>query len=143
MNKIIEVALAGKFTPDAVPSIMDVIIATPNPEMATEILLGIYEKPALAENVIVKDVVYKLDSVDYWNNEVRYTYLEEGTKSFYVQSECNTDEITMENYETHVVKYYDGCKYFTLKTGEMVVRRNSCSIGEWLNWESENLKKGE
>lgn len=143
MNKIIEVALAGKFTADAVPSIMDVIIATPNPEMATEILLGVYEKPSLAEHVIVKDVVRKLESVDYWRNEVRYSYLEEATKSLYVQSDCNTDEITMDNYEQYAVKYHDGCKHFSLKTGEMVVRRNDTTIGEWLHWESENLKKGE
>jgi hypothetical protein len=138
MNKIIEVALAGKFSTEAVPSIMEIIGATPNPEMATEILLGVYEQPVLAENVQVKDVWYKLESVDHWTNEVRYMYLEEGSKSFYIQSDCNTDEITLENYEQHIVKYYDGCKYFTLKTGEMVVRKNSTTIGQWLSWESEN-----
>jgi len=143
MNKIIEVALAGKFTADAVPSIMDVIIATPNPEMATEILLGIYEKPTLAEHVIAKDVVRKLESVDYWRDEVRYSYLVEETKGFYVQSDCNTDEITMDNYEQYAVKYHDGCKHFSLKTGEMVVRKDITTIGEWLRWESENLEKGE
>ena len=138
MNKIIEVALTGRFGAEEVPNLMDVIIATPNPEMATEILLGIYEKPALAENVIVKDVVYKLDSVDYWNNEVRYMYLEEGSKSIYVQNDCNTDEITLDNYEKYQVKYSDNCKYFTFKTGEMVVRKNTTTIGQWLNWGFEN-----
>lgn len=137
MNKIIEVALAGKFTADAVPAIMDVIIATPNPEMATEILLGVYEKPELAEHVVVKDVLRKLESVDYWRDEVRYSYLAEETKGFYIQKDCNTDEITLENYEQYVVKYHDGCKYFTLKTGEVVVRKDITTIGEWLRWESE------
>jgi hypothetical protein len=45
--KVMYYALESKFGTESVDKIMEVIGATQNPEMATEILLGIYEQPKI------------------------------------------------------------------------------------------------
>jgi hypothetical protein len=138
MNKIIEVALAGKFTADAVPSIMEIIGATPNPEMATEILLGVYEKPVLKDTGVRNNVVLTLISADYWNNSVIYEYQDEIKKSFYVHKDTDKSLITLDNYKEYQIDWRDeGSEHMELLTGEVVTRRVTCDIFDWKSY-SEN-----
>jgi hypothetical protein len=138
MNKIIEVALTGKFGAEAVSSLMEVIGATPNPEMATEILLGIYEKPQIPLIVVNAQGLEKVATrIDYWERRVSYSYQEEIRKHIYVADDCDTSVITLENYKEFEKDYNSGnIKSHRIPTGEMVTKNNSCDFGDWLAQEA-------
>ena len=138
MFKIIEVALIGKFGAEEVTNLMEVIGATPNPEMATEILLGIYEKPTFADNVTdSRKKVRTLLTINEWTKDICYSYEEEITKSFYIHKDTDTSLITDENYKEFVVdRDNDDAKWFNLNTGVFTTRKANCSFSEWLNAET-------
>jgi hypothetical protein len=141
MNKIIEVALSNKFGTDATVNLMEVIGATPNPEMAAEILLGVYEQPKL-ESIVMdsRGCIKTATSVDYWNSNVKYSYTEEVAKHIYVDRECDTTLITPENYKDYAVDYeHDNSKSFQFSTGEFKERKGSCRIGEWLDYTAHDM----
>lgn len=134
MDKIMTVALTGKFGADAVPSIMEVIGNTPNAVMAAEILLGVYTPIELVEVINYKKLK-ALVHLDEWNNRVTYSYEEMVSKTLYVANDCDTSLITIDNYKEFEVPYSSGnCKYFSLETGEIRAREDSCSIDEWMSW---------
>lgn len=135
MFKIIEVALIGKFGADAVVSLMEVIGATPNPEMATEILLGIYEKPTFCNNVLdSRKRERTLLSVDEWTRTIYYSYEEEITKSFYIHKDTDTSLITDENYKEFVIdsSNNDDAKWYNFNTGVFTTRKGDCDFAEWI-----------
>jgi hypothetical protein len=135
MNKIVKVALMSKFGADTIDALMEVIGNTPNAEMATEILLGIHEPVTLAPVVLYKydKIIRTLVSVDEWNNVVNYTITKEKTKSFYIAEDTDTSLITLDNYQDFEVDYERGMnlKYFTLATGEFVLRTERTDIESW------------
>jgi hypothetical protein len=137
MNKIIEVALKGRFGTDDLTNLMEVITATPNPEMATEILLGVYVRPEIP-NVVVTDqgLEKTVVSVDYWTNYVTYSYKEEVRKQFYIDKDTDTSLITLDNYKDYEKRYDDdNIRSFYLPTGEIRQRQSSCSFSDWLSQE--------
>jgi hypothetical protein len=75
-TKITRLALSLKFNHDDIDSIMEVIKASGNETVATEILLGVYEAPKVIERV--KDSKYEanktLVSYDKFKDEVKYSY---------------------------------------------------------------------
>jgi hypothetical protein len=136
MNKIMEVALKGKFG-ENVTEIMEIVNATPNPVMAVEILLGVWEKVEIPEIVRRHDIPRYMHNVNYWTDDVNYKYQEEETKHMYVDKDLDTSIITPENYEEYKKNYVEGdTKSFHLKTGVLKERTGSCSIGEWLKSEA-------
>jgi hypothetical protein len=140
MNKIIEVALTGKFGTETVPSLMEVINITPNPEMATEILLGIYEQPKIPSTVVNEQGLEKTAThIDYWGMRVSYSYQEEVRKHIYVDQDCDTSVITLENYKEFERDYGSGnIKSFRIPTGEIRTRQDSCEFGDWLAQEAKD-----
>ena len=140
MNKIIEVALTGKFGPEAVTNLMEVIGATANPEMATEILLGVYVKPEIPLTVFNAQGLEKTaTNIDYWEMRVSYSYEEEVRKHIYVDKDCDTSVITLENYKEFEKDYNLGnIKSHRIPTGEMVTRNDSCDFGDWLAQETKD-----
>ena len=138
MYKIIEVALTGKFGAEAVANLMEVIGATPNHEMATEILLGVYVKPEIPNIVVNAQGMEKTAvNVDYWQGRVAYSYQEEVTKHLYVDEDTDTSVITLDNYNEYERDY--GCsniKSFRLPTGEIKTRESNCSFADWLSQEA-------
>jgi hypothetical protein len=133
MNKIIEVALTSKFGADAVTNLMEVIGATCNPEMATEILLGVYEKPEIPNTIFENGTKKTVVSVDYWDGNVRYAYEEKVTKHIYVDTNLDTSILTLENYLEYEKQYEDADrKSFRLLTGETKTMQANTSITNWL-----------
>lgn len=75
MNKIIEVALAS--AKPTVEQLLEVISATPNLEVATEILLGVYVEPTIEEKckrVVDNETNIEFISFNKFTNEVSYYY---------------------------------------------------------------------
>ncbi len=138
MKTIVEVALATKFDEKQVPSILEIIGATPNPEMATEILLGIYEQPVLKDTAVRNNVVLTLVSADYWQGRVNYEYQDESKKSFYVHKDTDKSLITLDNYKEYAIDWNaENAVHMELLTGEIVTRRNDCHISDWIGYSTE------
>jgi len=138
MKTIVEVALATKFDEKQVPSILEIIGATPNPEMATEILLGIYEQPVLKDTAVRNNVVLTLVSADYWQGRVTYQYQDEIKKSFYVHKDTDKSLITLDNYKEYAIDWnVEGAVHMELLTGEIITRTSNCDISDWKGY-SEN-----
>jgi hypothetical protein len=95
MNKIITVALAS--AKPSVESLLELINATSNPTVATEILLGIYEDPIInpipAFEYATESNIEFL-SYDKFTEEVTYSYKRVDTVSGWV---LNTLEAKLEN----------------------------------------------
>ena len=95
-NSIIEIALSSKFTAEQMPSIMKIIHATPNPDVAVETLLGIYklpEIPAVPGNLErfqsnVRNITFK--SFDKFTGMVSYTCNHMKTKSGWIENVTDT-----------------------------------------------------
>ena len=135
--KVMHYALMSKFGTESVDKIMEVVCATPNPEMAVEILLGIYEETKLESVVVYRGVKGQeqfrtLMSVDFWKNEVHYQYNAEITKYIYIHKDTDRSLITPENYTEFVLKHSDedSVGYYLL-TGEIETRTSYCTISEW------------
>lgn len=79
MDKIIHFALSTKFGKD-IENIMEIITATPNPQVATEVLLGLYSEPEIEnrnelmhnEDSDKMDIMFT--SYDKYTDEVSYQY---------------------------------------------------------------------
>lgn len=133
MSKIIAVALTGKFGAEAVTNLMEVIGATCNPEMAAEILLGVYEKPEIPNTIVENNVKKTVVSIDYWQATVTYSYEEEVRKHLYVEDSLDTSVITLENWKQFDNAYgKSNIKSFYLPTGEIKTKQSHTSIGDWL-----------
>lgn len=141
MYKIIEVALTGKFGADAVTNLMEVIGATPNPEMATEILLDIYVKPEIPNKVVNAQGMEKTAvNVDYWHGTVVYSYDEEVRRHMYVDKDIDTSLITVDNYMEYDKDYgVSNTKSFYLSTGEIKNRQSNCTFSDWLSQDTREL----
>lgn len=99
-NSIVTIALSSKFTADQMESILEVIHATPNPEIAVEILLGIYEEPKIPVAPVnpknfdnsKRNIV--LSGYDKFNEMVYFKYLTMKTKSGWIK---NGDDLDIAN----------------------------------------------
>jgi len=138
MKTIVEVALATKFDEKQVPSILEIIGATPNPEMATEILLGIYVQPVLKDTAVRNNVVLTLVSADYWTSRVNYEYQDEIKKSFYIHKDTDKSLITLDNYKEYAIDWNaENAVHMELLTGEIITRRNDCHISDWIGYSTD------
>ena len=75
MLKFIRIAIEDHFEHKYVNSIMEVINATPNPRVAAEVLLGMYEEPTIPKQVMVGNLELNLVNYNKFTDEVEYTYL--------------------------------------------------------------------
>jgi hypothetical protein len=99
-NSIVEIALGSKFTASQIESVLEVIHATPNAEVAVEILLGIYEHPVLPLEPVnpqnfertKRNII--LYGYDKFTEMVSYKYLTMKTKSGWIK---NGDDLDIAN----------------------------------------------
>lgn len=132
MNKIIRAALAAKFQGN-VDNIIAVVNATPNSEMATEILLGIYEPIQLSKKVENRGDLYTLISVDEWNRQVMYSYERKKSMSAYFPEGTKQTDVTIENFKS---LQEEGKRdvYIRIETGETEKTESTTSIESWLSY---------
>ena len=132
MQSILTIALGTIFPKENIKSIMEVIGATPNPEVATQILLGIYVEPVVQESAIKGDNACVFKSYDKWSNTVNYTYLVNDSKHIYVKEDVDVSLITEHNYLDYKVNYSNNdVKGFHVKLSTMVEINHSCDLDSW------------
>lgn len=139
MKTIERVALATMFKEEQLDSIMEVVGYTPNPTIAIEKLLGIYEEPVFT----TKGLKYKngksqeqieltLESVDYWQEQVYYSYMHQPQRGVYIHKDVDETLVNADNYKEYELQYEDDdVRYININFGDMVVRKDVCSFREW------------
>jgi len=134
MNKIIAAALAAKYNASDVQSLIEIINATPNPTMATELLLGCYEPLTLPTRVKnSKGDVLTMLSRDNWKNEVVYTTVRNKTKSGWFPAGTLKEDITLENFDNR--RSTGGDVHIVIETGELETITITTSFEGWLKFE--------
>lgn len=135
MQKLLEVTYPAINT----ESLLEIVGATPNPEIATEILCGLYEEPKLPSKVQETSGDKKeltLQSFDKWQDRVEYSYMKEKTVSGFFPKNTVKEDITLENFKERQQDWKSGADqmHISLKTGEKVLDRSSCSSSIWLSY---------
>lgn len=132
MDKIIAVALSAKFSGIDINALMDVINATPNPVVATETLLGIYEEPEIAyQSMVERNTVCTFLSFDKYKQRVSYKYPCTRTRTNYFLTQEEMDACT--EYNENLPTYNpNGDKYPFKKEFEVIKEETSYSdIEHW------------
>jgi len=106
MQTILTVALGTIFPKENIESIMEVIGATPNPDIATAILLGIYEQPVIQASAVHDNKDCHFISYNKWDDQVHYSYMIKDSKHIYVKKDIDTSLINENNYEEFSVSYH-------------------------------------
>ena len=134
MKKIISKLLSVQFPTVDLKSLTEIISATPNPELATEILCGLYEEPKLPSQVIgtssYKNAVLTLLDYDKWSDKVKFSYIKEKTITVRISKNTDTSLITLENYKEFEVK--DWNSYYHLPTGQFEEDTDNMYSETWL-----------
>lgn len=130
MNKIIAAALSAIYPNVKIDNLVEVINATPNPIMATDMLLGVYESPKVSHVVTDGQHEYRLLSVDEWRSQISYSYFVEEKKGFYFPQGTQKEDLTLENYKEF---QRDGNTdvYYLLSTGEYREKTGIMPIEQW------------
>jgi hypothetical protein len=139
MSKIITALLEAKYPTLNVISLMEIIGNTPNPEVATEILCGLYEEPVIDNKTVINSngTIYEFQSFDKWKNNVHYSYLDKLTKGGYFPKGTDKNSITMENFDSlQCTREDNNSIYYYIPTGETALRTNSMYLEDWLRLKS-------
>lgn len=135
MNKnILLAALRSVFsaTEEELNSLLEVVNATPNSEMAMEKLLGTYQEIDIPTTSMSTSYgVLTLTKYDPWNKIVDYTKQVQKEITIYV-ADNNQEIITVENYQDHRVPYGRNTKRVQVTLNVYETREDSCSLSWWL-----------
>jgi hypothetical protein len=112
----IEKALLSNVYPHVdIQLLEEVINATPNTAVATEILCGIYSEPEVPQMVNKDDkktIVYHMTKYNKWKDTVDYTYqTPKCIGGFYFPNTVKREDINESNYEELRMKKNDEGKY--------------------------------
>ena len=132
MEKIIKLALETRFPGANLVNLMDVLNATGNAVVATEILLGIYEEPNIPESALLYKTPAIFVSFDKYKGSVRYSTDTFTSKNLYFDSEEAANECV--EYDTSI-----GRDYYHRKDGDFkkefqvpIKTSNTTSLREWM-----------
>lgn len=134
MNKIMQKLLEVTYPAINTESLLEIVGATPNPEIATEILCGLYVEPAIEHKMVVseREGVLTFMSFDKWNNRVNYSYLQKDTKSAYFPKGTKVSDVTMENFDSLKVSSSSvDAVYLNIPTGTVSTRTSYTSLEGW------------
>jgi|LakMenE18May11ns_1017337.scaffolds.fasta_scaffold04580_1 hypothetical protein len=110
MTKIIKAALSTKYANEQIANLLTIIEATPNPETAVEIALGLYSLPNLAPKGILEKGNEKIEvdllRYDIWQNTVYFQHEVPKGKALYVLLE-DVDYVDYDNYRNYEADYTD------------------------------------
>lgn len=104
MNTVLEIALSTRYSAMQIPALVEIIYATGNPEVASELILGIYKEPTISEHSVINNNFCTFDSYNKFTDEVTYTYTKPKVKEVYVSKDVNPEDVTLENFKDHTVQ---------------------------------------
>lgn len=133
--KIIQELLKMKFPSVDTNSLMEIISATPNPEVATEIMCGIYVEPNVGSHTRVLHKNYGVCtfvSYDKWNCCINYTYQRETTEGGYFPKGTKEQDVTMENFDKLKVSSGGDSVWLAIPTGKMITNKGTMPFAPWM-----------
>ena len=133
MNNLERKLIELTFPTVNVDSLMEIIVATPNATVATEILCGVYVEPVFIQDKLTSEGTARtFMSYDKWTEQIQYKYLNEVTDYCYFPETVDKNTITRDNYKTHECDYGMSRSYrYGVKTGVMETRTDWCSVKDW------------
>ena len=138
MEKIIKLALSGKYAGIDTEALMEVINATPNAVVATEMLLGLYEKPVIenASNSAKSNhphhiMPYKLLTVDYFRETVSFSYNYNDVVTRYYKTQEEADAATVDTRGDSSSYEYGEYKFVRTFDRGIKMSTSECSIKDW------------
>jgi len=132
MNNLEKRLLELTFPTVNTEALMEIIVATPNPRVATEILCGVYTDPIVSKEKISRDDVMRTFVMyDKWLDQINYSYLQEKTVYEYFPNSVDRDTITLDNYLALRTSYGDNTYRHAIKTGVMEKRGDWTSVADW------------
>jgi len=132
METILTVALGTVFPKQDIESIMEVINATPNPDIATQILLGIYKEPVIQSSAIYNDRDCYFISYNKWDDWVNYYYMINDSKHIYVNKDTDTSLINEDNYKEFATNYHSQDTIgFRVKLSTLVKSISETHLSNW------------
>ena len=140
MDKIIRIALQTQFPAVNMDSLLSVINATPNPTMATEMLLEVWEEPKILlywerehrDGTVVKR---NFVSADFWRNKVTYSQeVPEKVQLYYPAGTTQEQAKELEGAKSskEFGQYYE---YYWMPTGNVKLQNDTCDLAEWLEYQ--------
>ena len=143
MNKIKKLALGLSYPQDKISALLEIISATPNPVMATEILLGVHEKVKLPSKVKAQNGnVRVLKEANEWTDTVSYGYLKPKRIGSYYPKGTDVKSLNDSNWEKLKAKSSDeNTEYLYFNSEIMEEQISNCSFEEWLKCEDISPKK--
>jgi hypothetical protein len=142
MNKITRALIEVKHPSINIDTLMEVINATPNAEVATEMLCGLYEEPSLPKYGLKNDgrpggLDLTMTTYDKWRDHVNYTYNRKAKKEGYFDKSIDKSDITPENFDKLKISWRSDAVSHAIETGEWETREDYCSTSEWLRFAKE------
>ena len=137
MEKIIRAALTAKFSSINIEALLEVIKVTPNPQIATEILLGVYEPPIIQKYGIVEDnVIAEFISYNKFTEEVTYKYTPykklDAMVSISVKNPTEADIICLYSKRSSFNEPSEGWKNVYIPTSELSKETtNEMALSSW------------
>lgn len=153
MEKIIKAALAAKYPTASVDALLDVVMGTPNPQIAAEMLLDVYLHPIVHAEPHETCNAHEANKVfinyDKWHDQVNYSYNPRKSKyGWYLKSlpENERYDTCIDGYDVNRTQcaaklnlteeefdsnYYKGHCYGPIDTKS--IRTNSCHLSYWNN----------
>jgi hypothetical protein len=133
MNNLEKKLIELTFPTVNVNSLMEIIVATPNARVATEILCGVYVEPVFIQDKLSPNGVARtFMSYDKWTEQIQYKYLQEVIDYCYFPETVDKNTITRDNYKLLSCKYNENSTYrYGVTTGVMETRTDWCSVQDW------------
>ena len=139
-NIVLKHALKGILNSDSnvkVETLVEILMNTPNAELAVAKLFNEYVEPNIERNKIssVKRVCTMV-SFDPWNNNVHYSYQRNKTKSIYIPKSVDKSDVTYENYEQFAVSWDSSgsTQSISVELPEMETLTEVVSLKTWESW---------
>jgi hypothetical protein len=141
MNNVEKKLIELTFPTVNVDSLMEIIVATPNATVATEILCGIYQEPEFVKDKFSPSGVARTFVLyDKWLEQIKYSYLQEEIKYEYFPPNVDKASITLENYKELKGDYSNDSYRHGVKTGVMEERTDWCSVRDWERLKDNNFE---
>ena len=134
MTKIIKALIEKSFPQSNVEAILEVINATPKPEIAAEVLCGLYEAPIIEKRAVSLSGYGPCIFISYdkWTDEVKFSYIHKKTKGGYFSKDIDPATITMDNFkELALNRNGDDTIWLEILTGETTVRTSTKLLEYW------------
>ena len=133
MKTVETIALGTIFPINSIDALIEVVGSTPNPRLALDILLGLYEELVLDKYAVLDGKECTLVSYDKWTDSVQYKYTRNKQKYIYLPKDFDTSVITADNYTEYAVSYGNNTRSFVVDLPETEEVTGTTNSTKWLD----------